>query len=62
MITFTEKATTIARYDGIESIGSMIGAALSSIIFGTLGFYGSFSISLALLGICVLYMVFNVKY
>ena len=52
-----EKATTIARYDGLESIGSMIGAILSPIVFGVLELYGSFSVSICLMVVCLLFLL-----
>ncbi len=44
------RAHVLARFDGVESVGRIVGTALSPVIFDALGYYGSYGIRSAIGG------------
>ena len=56
-----ERATRLARLDGIERVGLLIGIALSPILLDNIGIYANFAISVLCSGGALAYMTFVVK-
>ena len=54
----TERGAILARMDGIEQTAMLLGVFLSPIIFQRFGYYGSFTFTLTLTVIAVLYLIF----
>ncbi len=44
------RAHVLARYDGVESFGRIVGTALSPVIFDAIGYYGCYGIRSAFVG------------
>ena len=56
-----DRATRLARMDGIEQIAVMIGTFLSPKIFKALSYHGSYGFSLGIRTVAFLYTVFCVR-
>ena len=56
-----DRATRLARIDGIEQLAVMIGTFLSPKIFKALSYHGSYGFSLGIRSVAFLYTVFCVR-
>ena len=56
-----ERATRLARIDGVEQIGSLIGTFLSPIIFNQFGYYGNYGFCLGLQSFAFIYIILRVR-
>ena len=53
-----ERANTLARFDGFERVGSLLGVALSPIIFLYLGRFGNYGFELICVFISIIWIIF----
>ena len=56
-----ERAHRLARLDGMETVAIIIGTILSPIIFKSIGYFGSYSISCLFLLLAIIYMIIFVE-
>ncbi|XP_059097126.1 lysosomal proton-coupled steroid conjugate and bile acid symporter SLC46A3-like [Tigriopus californicus] len=56
-----ERTTRLARFDGVEQTGSLIGTLLSPVLFSAVGYLGCYSIRAVLHFLALVYMIFIAK-
>ena len=57
----SERASRLARADGIEQIGFLVSTTASAKLFHALGYYGSYGFSQGFITLSFLYMMFFVR-
>lgn len=56
-----ERAARLARIDGVECFGILVGVLASPLIFNRFGYFGSFGISVAFTFTGLLYLIVFIK-
>lgn len=56
-----ERASRLARFDGVEQFGQLFASVLSPILFNNLSYYGIFVPRLLIFGAALVYLTFAVK-
>jgi hypothetical protein len=56
-----DRAIVLARFDGVEALGSLIGTAISNVVFVAIGYYGSYSIRTACMIFSTAWIYFYLK-
>jgi hypothetical protein len=56
-----ERAHRLARLDGVETLGNVLGTLLSPFVFRQLGYFGNYAVSAGFFGLAIAYLVCCVR-